>query len=48
MITLAVLLIEVLVEGVGSLSLSFLTDAPSRIDPASSGIGPALDRAPSG
>ncbi len=42
MITLAVLLIQVLVEGVGSLSLSFLTDVPSRIDPSSSGIGPAL------
>ncbi len=42
MITLAVLLIDVLVEGVGSLSLNFLTDVPSRIDPSSSGIGPAL------
>jgi phosphate transport system permease protein len=42
MITLAVLVIQVVVEGVGSLSLSFLTDVPSRIDPASSGIGPAL------
>ena len=42
MITLAVLLIQVLVEGVGSLSLNFLTDVPSRIDPSSSGIGPAL------
>ena len=31
-----------LVEGVGSLSLNFLTDVPSRIDPSSSGIGPAL------
>jgi phosphate transport system permease protein len=42
MLTLAVLLIQILVEGVGSLSLNFLTDVPSRIDPASSGIGPAL------
>ena len=39
---LAILLIDVLVDGVGSLSLSFLTDAPSRILPESSGIGPAL------
>jgi phosphate transport system permease protein len=42
MITLGVLVIQVVVEGAGSLSLSFLTDVPSRIDPSSSGIGPAL------
>ena len=29
-------------EGAGSLCLDFLTATPSRIDPASSGIGPAL------
>ncbi len=29
-------------EGIGSLSLDFLTATPSRIDPSSSGIGPAL------
>jgi phosphate transport system permease protein len=39
---LVVLLVQVLDDGLGSLSLSFLTDTPSRIDPASSGIGPAL------
>jgi phosphate transport system permease protein len=39
---LVVLLVQVFSEGLGSLSLSFLTDTPSRIDPASSGIGPAL------
>ena len=33
---------QVLSEGLGTLSLSFLTDTPSRIDPSSSGIGPAL------
>jgi phosphate transport system permease protein len=42
MLTLAVLLIQILSEGLGSLSLNFLTDVPSRIDPSSSGIGPAL------
>lgn len=41
-IVLATLLIQVFSEGLGSLSLSFVTDTPSRIDPASSGIGPAL------
>lgn len=40
--TVIVLLVDVLADGVGSLSLSFLTDAPSRIIPANSGIGPAL------
>ncbi len=39
---LAVLIGQVLSEGLGSLSLSFLTETPSRIDPESSGIGPAL------
>ena len=39
---LGVLIAEVLADGVGALSLNFLTDVPSRIDPSSSGIGPAL------
>jgi phosphate transport system permease protein len=39
---LVTLLVQVFVDGVGSLSLDFLTANPSRIDPASSGIGPAL------
>jgi len=39
---LVVLLVDVFVDGVGSLSLSFLTEVPSRIAPESSGIGPAL------
>jgi phosphate transport system permease protein len=37
-----VLLYQVFKEGIGSLSLDFLTATPSRIDPTSSGIGPAL------
>ena len=40
--TLVVLLVDVLAEGVGSLSPSFLTDLPSRVIPESSGVGPAL------
>ena len=40
--TLIVLLVDILADGLGSLSLSFLTDAPSRIIPENSGIGPAL------
>ena len=40
--TLIVLLVDVLADGLGSLSLSFLTEAPSRIIPENSGIGPAL------
>ena len=42
LLVLVVLLAQIFDEGVGSLSMSFLTDAPSRIDPSSSGIGPAL------
>jgi phosphate transport system permease protein len=42
LIVLVVLLVQVFNDGVGSLSLDFLTATPSRIDPASSGIGPAL------
>lgn len=39
---LVTLLTQVVSEGVGSLSLNFLTDTPSRIKPETSGIGPAL------
>jgi phosphate transport system permease protein len=39
---LVVLLVDVLADGLGSLSPSFLTDLPSRIIPADSGIGPAI------
>jgi phosphate transport system permease protein len=39
---LVVLLVDVLADGLGSLSLSFLTEAPSRLVPEDSGIGPAL------
>jgi phosphate transport system permease protein len=39
---LIVLLVQILDDGLGSLSMSFITDTPSRIDPESSGIGPAL------
>jgi phosphate transport system permease protein len=39
---LVTLIVDIFEEGVGSLSLDFLTETPSRIDPASSGIGPAL------
>jgi phosphate transport system permease protein len=42
LITLAVLLIDIFSDGVDKLSLSFITDTPSRIDPSSSGIAPAL------
>jgi phosphate transport system permease protein len=42
MLALVVLMVDVMSDGLGSLSLSFLTDVPSRVDPASSGIGPAL------
>ncbi len=42
MLVLGVLLVDIIVDGVGSLSLSFLTDTPSRIIPENSGIGPAL------
>jgi phosphate transport system permease protein len=39
---LIVLLVDVIVDGIGSLSLNFLTEVPSRISPETSGIGPAL------
>jgi phosphate transport system permease protein len=42
LVVLVVLLGQIVDEGLGSLSLSFITDTPSRIDPESSGIGPAL------
>jgi phosphate transport system permease protein len=42
LLVLGVLLGQVVHNGAGSLSLDFLTATPSRIDPASSGIGPAL------
>jgi phosphate transport system permease protein len=42
LVVLGVLLEQVISDGVGSVSLAFLTDTPSRIDPSSSGIGPAL------
>jgi phosphate transport system permease protein len=42
MATLIVLLVDVFADGLGSLSLSFLVEAPSRILPEDSGIGPAL------
>jgi phosphate transport system permease protein len=39
---LVVLLVDIFVDGFASLSLSFLSEAPSRIIPENSGIGPAL------
>ena len=42
MLVLGVLIAQVISDGAGALSMSFITDAPSRIDPGSSGVGPAL------
>jgi phosphate transport system permease protein len=42
LVTLGVLLVDVIVDGIGSLNLDFLREAPSRIIPENSGIGPAL------
>jgi phosphate transport system permease protein len=42
LITLVVLMVDIFADGAGSLSLNFLSDTPSRVDPSSSGIGPAL------
>jgi phosphate transport system permease protein len=42
LLTLVVLLVDILVDGVGGLSLDFLSETPSRVDPSSSGIGPAI------
>jgi phosphate transport system permease protein len=42
LLTLVVLLLDVAFEGAGSLSGEFFTETPSRIDPSSSGIAPAI------
>ena len=42
LLTLVVILVDIFVDGWGGLSGQFLTDTPSRIDPSSSGIGPAI------
>ena len=42
LLVLLILLYNVFSDGLGSLSLSFLTETPSRIIPENSGIGPAL------
>ncbi|MBA2241016.1 MAG: phosphate ABC transporter permease PstA [Solirubrobacterales bacterium] len=42
LITLTVLIVDIVADGVGGLSLSFLTDVPSQIIPENSGIGPAI------
>jgi phosphate transport system permease protein len=42
LLVLVVLLYNVVSDGIGILSLSFLTETPSRIIPENSGIGPAL------
>ena len=42
LVTLLALILDVLFEGAGSLSAGFLTDTPSRVDPSSSGIAPAI------
>jgi phosphate transport system permease protein len=42
LITLLALIADVAADGVGSLSIDFLTEIPSRISPETSGIGPAL------
>jgi len=42
LVTLLALIVDVLVEGAGSLSPAFFTDGPSRIDPSSSGISIAI------
>jgi phosphate transport system permease protein len=43
LLTLVVLLLDVAFEGAGSLSSEFFTDTPSRVDPSSSGIAPAIN-----
>jgi phosphate transport system permease protein len=40
--TLVVLLVDIVSDGIGSISPSFFVDAPSRIIPENSGIGPAI------
>jgi phosphate transport system permease protein len=42
LIVLGVLVFDIIADGVGSLSVDFLTETPSRIIPENSGIGPAL------
>ena len=42
LITLAALLVDIAADGLGGLSIDFLTETPSRILPESSGIGPSL------
>ena len=43
LLTLLVLIVDVIVEGAGSLSASFFTETTSRVDPSSSGIaGPIM------
>ena len=42
LLTLIVLIVDVVTQGAGSLSAEFLSETPSRIDPSSSGIAPAI------
>ena len=42
LLTLVVLLLDVALEGAGSLSGEFFTETPSQVDPSSSGIAPAI------
>ena len=42
LLTLIVLIVDVVTQGAGSLSGEFLSETPSRIDPSSSGIAPAI------
>lgn len=42
LLTLIVLIVDVVTQGAGSLSAEFLSETPSRIDPESSGIAPAI------
>ena len=42
LITLGVLLVDIFADGIGQFSLNFLTEVPSRISPADSGIGAAI------
>jgi phosphate transport system permease protein len=42
LLTLLVLMIDVVVEGASSLTPEFFTETPSRVDPSSSGIAPAI------
>jgi phosphate transport system permease protein len=43
LLTLIVLLVDIFIDGVGGLSGEFLSETPSRIDPNSSGIAPAIN-----